>query len=41
MGFIPACMGGYFLFSARVIRLFSLIYSDLGGFWSKNGVRTA
>ena len=35
---IPACVGGYFLFLACIIRLFLLIYSCLGGFWGENGV---
>lgn len=41
MGFIPACMGGYFLFFACFIRLFLLIYSCLGVFWGEIGVCTA
>ena len=38
VGVIPACMGGYFLFLACIIRLFLLIYSCLGGFWGENVV---
>ena len=38
MGFIPAFMGGYFLFFACFIRLFLLIYSCLGEFWGEIGV---